>query len=299
MIKQIIPVMIAIFQMCQNRSSNDMRIKISTTICTICLLLSFPCFAQNIGVISALPEEQESFLDKVGNKENVAKNIIKSNMGSHTVFTTLSGVGKVNAASIAQELISKYQVDVILFSGVAGGINKQINIGDILIASAAFQHDYGYLGDQFQIHATGTVPEIGLGTGNETIYFDLTRNWDQGVYDKILSTLLTSSSSLTPVEVGTERYFPALRMNGVIATGDQFIANEQKKESLRKLKADVVEMEGAAVAQVATKNNVPLLIIRSVSDKAGEKANIDFKTFFSAVAHNNSTLLQTIIETLP
>lgn len=145
----------------------------------ICLFASFPSFAQKIGVISALPQEQESFLEKVGNKENVSKSIIKGAVGSHTVFATLSGVGKVNAASVAQELISKYKVDILLFSGVAGGINKRINIGDIVVASSAFQHDYGYLGGKFQIHATGTVPEIGLGNCNETIYFDLTKNWNQ------------------------------------------------------------------------------------------------------------------------
>ncbi len=249
--------------------------------------------------MSALPEEQKSFLEKIDKKQNVSKNIVKGNVGSHTVFATLSGIGKVNAASVAQELISKYQVDVLIFTGVAGGINKAINIGDIIVASAAFQHDYGYLGDQFQIHATGTVPEIGIGTGNESLYFDLAKNWNQDTYNKINNKLTESTALLMPVEVGDTRYVPMLRMNGVIATGDQFIASESKKDALRKLKADVVEMEGAAVAQVAMRNDIPVLIIRSISDKAGEKANLDFKSFFSAVAHNNSILLQRAIKAIP
>lgn len=277
---------------------NDMNIKI-ITICTLFLLISVPCFAQNIGVISALPQEQESFLQNVNDQKNVSKNVIKGAVGTHTVFATLSGVGKVNAASVAQELISKYQVDIILFSGVAGGINKQINIGDIVIAASAFQHDYGYLGHQFQIHAPGTVPEIGLGTGDETIYFNLGQNWDQQLLNKIIGKLSSCAASLIPVEVDSNKHSPAIILNGVIATGDQFVANESKKESLRKLKADVVEMEGAAVAQVAIRNNIPLLIVRSVSDKAGEKASIDFKTFFSTVANNNAIILQTVIDTIP
>lgn len=265
----------------------------------MCLFASFPSFAQRIGVISALPEEQEKFLEKVDNKKNVSKNIVEGVAGSHSIFATLSGIGKVNAASVAQELISKYHVDILLFTGVAGGINKKINIGDIVIASSAFQHDYGYLGDKFIIHATGTVPEIGIGTGNETIYFDLRKNWSQEIHNQIKRNVSNSTASLMPVEVGGDKYVPALIMNGVIATGDQFIASESKKQSLRKLKADVVEMEGAAVAQVAMRNDIPILIIRSVSDKAGEKANIDFKLFFSAVAHNNAILLQKVIKAIP
>ncbi len=273
--------------------------KIVITISLMCLCVSLSSFAQRIGAISALPEEQQSFLEKVDKKQNVSKNIIKGVLGSHTVFATLSGIGKVNAASVAQELISRYQVDVLIFTGVAGGINKAINIGDIIIASSAFQHDYGYLDDEFQIHATGTVPEIGIGTGNESMYFDLTKNWNQDTLDEIKKILSESTALLMPVVVGDHKYIPVLRMNGVIATGDQFIASESKKESLRKLKADIVEMEGAAVAQVAMRNDIPVLIIRSVSDKAGEKANLDFKLFFSTVAHNNSVLLQRVIKAIP
>jgi adenosylhomocysteine nucleosidase len=253
---------------------------------------------KKIGVISALPEEQLSFLEKVNKKQNVSKGIIKAVLGDHIIYATLSGMGKVNAASVAQELISKYQVDFLLFTGVAGGVNKSLNIGDIVVASSAFQHDYGYLNDEFKNHAIGTLPEIGIGTGNESLYFDLTKNWNLSLYNKIKNKLSHSKELLTPVKIGSKKYNPILKMNGVIATGDQFIANVSKLESLRKLKADVVEMEGAAVAQVAIKNDIPVFIIRSVSDKAGQEANLDFKSFLSTVAHNNSLLSEMIIKTI-
>lgn len=275
-----------------------MKIK-TIVICIILLSAASPSLAQTIGVISALPDEQVSFLDKIDNKENVSKSIIKGVVGSHTVYTTLSGVGKVNAASVAQELISRYQVDILIFSGVAGGINKALNIGDIVVASFAFQHDYGYLGDTFLIHASGTMPEVGIGTGDEALYLDLSKNWDQDIYAKVKSILSHSITSLSPVNVGENQNIPVLKMNGIIATGDQFIASESKKESLRKLQADVVEMEGAAVAQVAMRNDIPILIIRSVSDKAGKMATVDFKSFFSTIAYNNSLLIQKIIESIP
>ncbi len=107
------------------------------------------------------------------------------------------------------------------------------------------------------------------------------------------------STSFTSVHVNGNKYLPVLKLNGVVATGDQFLANDTKKKSLRDQKADIVEMEGAAVAQVALKNEVPCLILRSISDKAGEKANIDFQTFFEIVAKNNSSLVTYLIEQLP
>ncbi len=277
-----------------------MTIHIKTfTIGIVCLCASFASFAEKIGVISALPEEQRNFLEKVDKKLDVSKDVIKGVVGRHTVFATLSGIGKVNAASVAQELISKYEVDTLLFTGVAGGIDEAINIGDIVVASSAFQHDYGYLGDSFRVHATGTMPEIGIGRGDESMYFDLRRNWSKDTLGKIMEELSNSTPSLMSVDVGGNKYTPVLRMNAVVATGDQFIANESTKASLRKWKADVVEMEGAAVAQVARKNDIPLLIIRSVSDKAGEKADIDFKSFFFVVAYNNSVLLLRVIDAIP
>lgn len=263
------------------------------------LALPIPTSAQVIAVISAMPEEQRSFLESVADQEPVSGAIIKGTMHGHRIYATLSGIGKVNAAAITQELISKYQVDTILFSGVAGGISNSINIGDIVFAAATFQHDYGYVGSSFVLHAVGTIPEIGVGTGDEPIYFDLTQHWDAEVLSTIKQHITGLSESLVPVKVNGVKATPRIIMNGIVATGDQFIANESNKETLRAYRADVVEMEGAAVAQVALRNRVPIMIIRSVSDKTGGQANINFKSFFAAVAHNNSLILQTAIKALP
>ncbi|MCP3874896.1 MAG: 5'-methylthioadenosine/S-adenosylhomocysteine nucleosidase [Desulfobacteraceae bacterium] len=103
----------------------------------------------------------------------ISAGIVKGKIGSHSVYATLSGIGKVNAAAMAQKLISEYKINILIFSGVAGGINPAFNIGDVVFVTQAFQHDYGYLGETFKMHAVGTVPEIGIGTGNEFVYFDL------------------------------------------------------------------------------------------------------------------------------
>lgn len=256
-------------------------------------------YAQTVGILSAMPAELESLKSKISDEED-SSGIIKGRIGSHTVYAALSGIGKVNAAAMAQKLISEYHVDVLIFSGVAGGINPEINIGDVVFVTQAFQHDYGHLGENFTLHAVGTVPEIGVGTGNETVYFDLSEFWQKELLADMKKSAAQFSKSFTRVQVNGSGYVPVLKLGGTVATGDQFLANDNKKQSLRgEQQADIVEMEGAAVAQVAQKNEIPCLLLRSISDKAGEEANIDFQNFFEIVAKNNSTLVAHLIEQLP
>ena len=255
--------------------------------------------AKTIGILSAMPAELESLKTKISDQKEISAGIIKGKIGTHTVYATLSGIGKVNAAAMAQKLISEYKITVLLFSGVAGGINPAFNVGDVVFVDQAFQHDYGYLGETFKMHAVGTVPEIGIGSGNESVYFDLGDFWQKDVLSMLKNNAVKFSDSFTKVQVNGKDYLPVLKLNGIVATGDQFLANDDKKKSLREQKADIVEMEGAAVAQVAQKNGIPCLILRSISDKAGEKASIDFQKFFEIVAKNNSSLAVYLIEQLP
>jgi adenosylhomocysteine nucleosidase len=256
-------------------------------------------YAKTIGILSAMPAELESLKNKISKQKEISKGIIKGKIGSHTVYATLSGIGKVNAAAMAQKLISEYNINILIFSGVAGGINPAFNVGDVVIVSQAFQHDFGYLGEKFKIHAVGTLPEIGIGTGNESVYFDLSNFWQKEVLADMKKNAVKFSKSFANVQVNNKEYLPVLKLNGIVATGDQFIANEAKKQSLRDQKADIIEMEGAAVAQITQKNEVPCLILRSLSDKAGEKANIDFQKFFEIMATNNSSLVAYLVEQLP
>ncbi len=256
-------------------------------------------YAKTVGVLSAMPAELESLKNRITKLKNISPGIIKGKIGSHTVYATLSGIGKVNAAAMAQKLISEYKIDVLIFSGVAGGINPAFNVGDVVFVSQAFQHDFGYLGEKFKMHAVGTLPEMGIGTGNESVYFDLSNFWGKEILDDMKKNAAKFSKSFTSVQINGKNYLPVLKLNGIVATGDQFIANDAKKQSLRGQKADIVEMEGAAVVQIAQKNGVPCLILRSISDKAGENANINFKEFFEIVAKNNSSLVAYLVEQLP
>jgi len=256
-------------------------------------------YAKTIGILSAMPVELESLKNKISEQKEISPGIIKGRIASHRVYATLSGIGKVNAAAMAQKLISEYKIDVLIFSGVAGGINPAFNVGDVVIVAQAFQFDYGYFGKKFKMHAVGTMPEVGIGNGNESVYFDLSNFWQKENLADLKKNAAEFSKSFTVVQVSGKEYLPVLKLDGIVATGDQFLANDAKKQSLRDQKADIVEMEGAAVAQVAQNNGVPCLILRSISDKAGEEANIDFQKFFEIVAKNNSSLVAYLVEQLP
>ncbi len=268
-------------------------------LCTFVFIISGTAHAKTLGVLSAMPAELEQFKTHITNQQEVAQGIIKGHIGSHTVYATLSGIGKVNAAATAQRLISEFNAGIIIFSGVAGGINPDLNVGDVIVASQAFQHDFGHLGKGFTMHAVGSLPEIGIGTGEESAYLDLDAFWEADILNNLKKKAIEFSKSFNSVQVNSKNYSPVLKINGVVATGDQFIANDAKKKFLRSQRADIVEMEGAAVAQVASKNKIPCMIIRSVSDKAGADANVNFPIFFAAVAHNNAELVAHLLQYIP
>lgn len=249
-----------------------------------------------IGIMSALPQEQVNLLTKIENSKQLSPTLIKGNIGDHTVFVTLSGMGKVNAASTAQMLISQHNVEALIFSGVAGGLNPDYKVGDVIIASKTFQHDFGYAGEEFKMHAVGHLPEIGLGSETADPNFDLSQFWADGALDKLKQHASVCSESFSAVEVNKQDYRPKLFLSGSDATGDVFVANAETKNQLRKLGGDLVEMEGGAVAQVAFNNKKPCMIIRAISDAADQQAEINFQTFFEQVARNNATLVAELVK---
>ncbi|CAH0536113.1 5'-methylthioadenosine/adenosylhomocysteine nucleosidase [Vibrio marisflavi] len=254
--------------------------------------------ALTIGIISALPQEQVSLLTKIEDRKQLTPTVIKGRIGNHTVIVTLSGMGKVNASSTAQMLISQYNIDAILFSGVAGGLNPDYKVGDVVIASKAFQHDFGYAGESFVMRAVGHLPEIGLGSESADPNIDLSQFWTKKALDNIKQHASICSESFSAVEVNNQHYHPKLFLNGTDATGDVFVANGELKSKLQELGGDLVEMEGGAVAQVALNNKVPCMIIRAISDAADQQAEINFQTFFEQVASNNATLVAELVNSI-
>lgn len=234
---------------------------------------------QNVLILSALPEELSQIASILS--DTVAEDVfgLKVNKGQYKnlqVITALSGMGKVQSAMNTERLICKYSPSLIIFSGVAGAINPELNIGDIVIADRTFQHDFGFYSNSIlTTNEVGTMPQVGYGE-SKNIYL----SHDVKKYIDLSEIQKNHSEQL---------------IFGTIATGDQFIADKKRKKQLKELEADAVEMEGASVAFVAKQNNVPIILIRSISDTAEGIAVEDFPKFFKDIAQNTKKIISHIL----
>ncbi len=210
-------------------------------------------------------------------------------LNEQNVVIARTGVGKVNAAMTATLLIEHFRPNRVIFTGVAGGLNPDLQIGDIVIAQKTAQHDLGRL-ESAEIENMGTKNPIN-GKRNP-VFFPA----DPGLL-QITETAL-EGIELNPFQTPQGRRHPRI-IKGTVVTGDVFVASDAKKTVLHNnLGADAVEMEGAAVAQICWQHNVPCLVIRSLSDNAGANASEDFKKYYKIAAHNSAALVTRIISQL-
>ncbi len=207
-----------------------------------------------IGIMCAMREELEPILEKVEIKnviEYAKNNYYMAQFGKLDLVLAYSKIGKVNASTTASILIEKFKAQKILFSGVAGAIEKDLKIGDLIIATKTTQHDvdltvFGY--------EPGFIPE-------SKIFFEC---------DKHLNDLAKTVAKKLGIKL----------KEGIIASGDQFIHNKEKKEWIAKtFKASAIEMEGGAVGCVTWTLDVPFFMLRAISDTAQEGAGVDFDEF--------------------
>ena len=195
------------------------------------------------------------------------------------IDTTLvfSRWGKVAAATTATTLINNFNANFIIFTGVAGAVNTKLNIGDIVIGDALYQHDMDAspFFEKFAIPLTDLIL-----LKPESQHVDIATKAAQKFASNIKTVI--PEKILQQFEIDT----PAVH-KGIIASGDQFVANPLVHEDLfPKSLGEVlaVEMEGAAVAQVCQEHNIPFIVIRTISDKADHSAAIDFQNFVTNVA---------------
>ena len=182
------------------------------------------------------------------------------------VVVVTSGVGKVNAAACAQILITHFDVDRLINTGVSGAIHHDLDVGDIVISTDCMEHDFDVTGFGYKY---GVIPRM------ETSVF---------IADaKLIERALEASKK----EVTDHK-----TMKGRIVSGDQFISSNERKEFiLEHFDASTTEMEGAAIAHVAYLNNVPFVIIRAMSDKADGSAHVNFDEFAIIAAHHSSNII--------
>ena len=205
------------------------------------------------------------------------------------VVIARTGVAKVNAAMTATLVIQHFRPNRVIFTGVAGGLNPDLQIGDIVIAQKTAQHDLGRL-ESAEIENTGVRNPIN-GKRNP-VFFPA----DPELL-RITETAL-ADIKLNPFQTPQGQRHPRI-IRGTVVTGDIFVAFDAKKAALHQnLSADAVEMEGAAVAQICWQQGIPCLVIRSLSDNAGANASEDFKKYYKIAARNSATLVTRIISQL-
>ncbi|MDQ0339808.1 adenosylhomocysteine nucleosidase [Caldalkalibacillus uzonensis] len=226
-----------------------------------------------IGIMGAMTEEIELFLEAMTDvKKNVRAGITfyQGRLYGSDVVLCQSGVGKVNASVCTQILIDDYQVKYIIFTGVAGGVAPELNIGDIVISTECQQHDID-------------ASPVGFKKGE--IPFAETSVFAADPY------LIKLAESYRPEDETIQV------VKGKVLSGDQFIADpEQVAELYKTFNGSCVEMEGAAVAQVCHLNQIPFVIIRSLSDKADREAKVNFTEFTKVAAKRSYELVNHMLK---
>lgn len=267
-----------------------------TSIWSIVLLLLISgvgtVHASSIAILGAFDEEVAILESQLINpKAHTIERLqfLTGTLNGQNVVIARTGVGKVNAAMTATLVIEHFRPNQVLFTGVAGGLNPELQIGDIVIAEQTAQHDLGRL-KSAEIENTGVKNPIN-GTRNP-VFFPA----DSGLL-QIAETAL-DGIALTPFQTLQGERLPRI-IKGTVVTGDVFVASHTKKTVLhQRLGADAVEMEGAAVAQICWQYNVPCLVIRSLSDDAGADASADFKKYYKIAARNSAALVAHIVSQL-
>ena len=229
-----------------------------------------------IGIIAAMESELDLLKAQMGEYKATTiagVEFYEGKLGGREVAMVVGGVGKVNSAVHAQLLISKFGVDALVFTGVAGSLDPKIDICDIVVSTDCVQHDVEAVALGY---APGEIPY------QEVSFFKADEN-------------LRKAAVRVVGEVAPEVHV----FEGRVASGDQFVSSAEAKERIvSNFGALCCEMEGAAVAHVAWLNNVPYVVIRAISDKADGSAHMDYPTFVAQAADRSASIIEHLVAQL-
>jgi len=220
-------------------------------------------------IVSAMHQELSAVLDLMPDEHKqvaAGRDFWVGHLHGQDVVAVLSRIGKVAAATTAAVLIERFQVDRIVFTGVAGGLAPGVNRGDVVIAEAFMQHDL----DASPIFPRYEVPLYGC---------------DRFATDAPLTAAL---------DAAVRRALPGARVHrGLVVSGDRFVSTTDESQALQAAlpEALAVEMEGAAIAQVCYDYGIPFAAVRTVSDRADDEAHGDFVSFIREVASRHSAAI--------
>lgn len=229
-----------------------------------------------IGIIGAMDVEIATLKQQMTAEETVTKAGMEfacGKIGSADVVVVRSGVGKVNAGCCVQILADVFHVSHIINTGVAGSLNNDINIGDIVVSTGAMYHDVDATVFGYQ---KGEIPQMGI------VSFPA---------DEVLRA--------AAVKAVREAAPDVMVFEGQVLSGDQFISTHEKKEELMKnFRGYCAEMEGAAIAQASYINGIPYVIIRAISDKADESVQESYDVFEGKAAVHCARITQYMVSHL-
>ena len=226
-----------------------------------------------LAIMGAMQEEIEpllAYFDNVNVVEYANNKFYEVSYNGLEIVIAYSKIGKVFASLTASTMIEKFGCDTLLFSGVAGGINPKLQIGDLIIADKLCQHDLDITAFG---HPHGFVP-------GGKVFVETTKEL------RDVAIKVANENNLKVIE-------------GTIATGDQFVHSTERKQFIENtFNADALEMEGASVAVVCDALNVPFFILRAISDTADMDAGFDFDEFLKSSAKNSADYLIKIVKEL-
>ncbi len=249
-----------------------------------------------IGLICAVPEEIGHFgahLQVTAVTELAGFRFLAGDMDGVPVVLVEAGIGKVNAAIVGTLLAQHFAVRALVFSGVAGGLDPDLGIGDVVIARTLIQHDYGALCDgRLTPYQPGVPPLPGL---EGPVGYHLA----DGLEGRIAAVLAGLELPAMPaMATGGQARQPAIRF-GTVLTGDYFLNCAATRTDLHdRFQAQAVEMEGAALAQLAERFGLPLVVVRALSDLAGGDSHVDFPSFARAAAGGAALIVRRLIALL-
>lgn len=225
------------------------------------------------GIIGAMEIEVDQLKKDMEISRTVKKakmEFFEGTLKGKQVVVVRSGIGKVNAAVCTQILVDEFQVDTVINTGIAGSLNPDINIGDIVISRDVLHHDMDAVNFGYPL---GQIPQM------DVFSFEA---------DQELADLAEQVCRKVNPEISVFR--------GRIVSGDQFVAEKSVKERLiTNFGGYCTEMEGAAIAQTAYLNHIPFVILRAISDKADDSATMDYSVFEKQAAKHCVNLVEGLL----
>ena len=239
-----------------------------------------------LAFISAMPDELEAVLALLPDEQRISvggRSFWQGHLHGHTVVAVLSGIGMVAAATTTALLIQRFGARQVVMTGVAGGLGEGVAVGDVVVARQLLQHDM----DASPIFARYEVPGYGR-SRFET---------DPALSERLLraseAALKAPDQTLGAAAVAAFQLQAPRVHHGLLISGDRFVSRSADSEALRSALPDAlaVDMESAAVAQVCADFDVPVAVLRTISDRADDAAHVDFPRFLTQVASRYSAAI--------